>query len=141
MGGEFSPSIVPLNAGIAKKLGTLFAVASGLFISAVLTAVLLGGRHLLLQVMDLQEAVDVEGRRKARDSLVGYLGGLSADWAGEKVFASLDIHKKATKTIVAKGVEAGQCPGVSVALQADRTGELLLQLLESLTGVLDFLCH
>ena len=57
------------------------------------------------------------------------------------MLASLDIYREASETVVAKGVEARQCPGLSVALQADRTSQLLLQLVESLAGVRDSVCH
>ena len=57
------------------------------------------------------------------------------------MLASLNVHGEVAKTVVAEGVKAGQCPGVSVALQTDRTSQLLLQLLESLTGGGGFLCH
>ena len=57
------------------------------------------------------------------------------------MLASLNVHREVTKTVVAEGMEAGQCPGVSVALQTDRTSQLLLQLLESFAGGGGFLCH
>ena len=57
------------------------------------------------------------------------------------MLASLNVHREAFKTVVAEGVEAGQCSGVSVALQTDRTSQLLLQFLESLAGGGGFFCH
>ena len=72
-------------------------------------------------------------------SLVGLLCGLAAHGASHKVLASLDLHGEVGKAVTER-VETGQCPGLSVAIQTDWTGQLLLEILESLTSCGCFLC-
>ena len=90
--------------------------------------------------MELQEAVDEEGRLESTHSLVGLLCGLAAHGASHKVLASLDLHGEVGKAVMTERVETGQCPGLSVAIQTDWTGQLLLEILESLTSCGCFLC-
>ena len=84
--------------------------------------------------MELQEVVDEEGRLESTHSLVRLLCGLAAHGASDKVLASLDLHGEVGKAVVTERVETGQCPGLSVVIQTDWTGQLLLKILESLTS-------
>ena len=90
--------------------------------------------------MELQEVVDEEGRLESTHSLVGLLCGLLAHRASDKVLASLDLHGEVGKAVVTERVETGQCPGVSIAIQTDWTGELLLEINKSFTSCGWFLC-
>ena len=45
------------------------------------------------------------------------------------------------KTVVTERVKTGQCPGLSVAIQTNWTGQLLLKILESRSSCRCFLCH
>ena len=90
--------------------------------------------------MELQEVVDEEGRLESTHSLVGLLCGLSAHRASDKVLASLDLHGEVGKAVVTERVETRQCPGMSIAIQTDWTGELLLKINKSLTSCGWFLC-
>ena len=56
------------------------------------------------------------------------------------VLVSLDLHGEVGKAVVTERVETGQCPGLSVAIQTDWTGQLMLKILESLTSCRCFLC-
>ena len=89
-------------------------------------------------------AVDHNGkvfvRLESTHSLVGLLCGLAAHGASHKVLSSLDLHGEVGKAVVTERVETGQCPGLSVAIQTDWTGQLLLEILESLTSCGCFLC-
>ena len=58
---EVFPVVVSSDTRLAEELGTLFTVSSGLFLVAVLIAVLLGAKHLLKQLVELQEVVDEGG--------------------------------------------------------------------------------
>ena len=84
--------------------------------------------------MELQEVVDEEGRLELVRSLVAMLYFLAANRAFDKAIGSLNFHGEAVQTIVAKGVETRQCPGLSVTVQADRTGQLLIELLQSIAN-------
>ena len=84
--------------------------------------------------MELQEVVDEEGRLESTHSLVRLLCGLAAHGASDKVLASLDLHGKVGKAVVTERVETGQCPGLSVVIQTDWTGQLLLEILKSLNS-------
>ena len=53
------------------------------------------------------------------------------------MLSSLDLHGEVGKAVVTERVETGQCPGLSVAIQTDWTGQLLLEILESLTRLWD----
>ena len=90
--------------------------------------------------MELQEVVDEEGRLESTHSLVGLLCRLATHWTSHKVLASLDLHGEVGKAVVTERVETGQCPGLSVAIQTDWTGQLLFEILESLTSCGCFLC-
>ena len=92
--------------------------------------------------MELQEVVDEEGRLESTHSLiVKLLCGLAAHGASHKVLASLDLHREVGKAVVTERVETGQCPGLSVVIQTDWTGQLLLEILESsLISCRCFLC-
>ena len=76
--------------------------------------------------MELQEVVDEEGRLESIHSLVRLLCGLAAHRASDKVLVFLDFHWEATKTAMTERVETRQCPGLSIAIQTDWTGKLLL---------------
>ena len=91
--------------------------------------------------MELQEVVDKESRLESTHSLVGLLCGLAAHGASDKVLASLDLHGEVGKAVVTERVETGQCPGLSVVIQTDWTGQLLLEINKSLTSYGRFLCH
>ena len=90
--------------------------------------------------MELQEVVDEEGRLESTHSLVRLLSGLAAHGASDKVSASLVLHGEVDKAVVTERVETGQCPGLSVVIQTDWTGELLLETNKSLTSCGWFLC-
>ena len=91
--------------------------------------------------MELQEVVDEEGRLESTHSLVRLLCSLAAHGASDKVFASLNLRGEVGKAVVTERVETGQCPGLSVVIQTDWTGQLLLKILESLTSCSGcFLC-
>ena len=73
--------------------------------------------------------------------IVKLLCGLAAHGASHKVLASLDLHREVGKAVVTERVETGQCPGLSVVIQTDWTGQLLLEILESsLISCRCFLC-
>ena len=93
--------------------------------------------------MELQEIVDDEGRLESTHSLVGLLCSLAAHGASHKVLASLDLHGEVGKAVVTERVETGQCPGLSVVIQTDWTGQLLLEISKSLASYScgHFLCH
>ena len=104
MAGEGSPFIVLVNTGLAEKHGALLTVSSGLFLVAVFTAVLLGARHLLKQLLELQEVVDEEGRLVSRDTLVWLLAGLAAHRTCDTLTASLHLNGEGDETLVAEAV-------------------------------------
>ena len=87
--------------------------------------------------MELQEVVDDECRLESTHSLVGLLCCLAAHGASDKLLVSLDLHK----AVVTERVETGQCSGLSVAIQTDLTGQLLLEISKSLASCRFFLCH
>ena len=91
--------------------------------------------------MELQEVVNEESRLKSTHSLVRLLCGLLAHRASDKVIVFLEFHGQSAKTAITERVETGQCPGLSVAIQTDWTGQLLLKILESLTSCGKFLCQ
>ena len=87
--------------------------------------------------MELQEVVDEKGGLETTHSLVRLLCGLAAHGASDKLLVSLDLHK----AVVTERVETGQCPGLSVAILTDWTGQLLLEISKSLTSCGCFICH
>ena len=91
--------------------------------------------------MELQEVVDDEGRLVSRDTLVWLLAGLAAHGTRDTVIASFHNHGEVAETLVTEAVQTWQCSGLSVALQTDGTGQLLLELLESIASRECFLCH
>ena len=90
--------------------------------------------------MEFQEVVDEKSGLESTHSLVGLLCGLAAHRASDKVLASLDLYGEVSKAVVTERMETGQCPGLSVLIQTDWTGQLLLEILESLTSCGCFLC-
>ena len=84
--------------------------------------------------MEHQEVVDEEGRLESTHSLVRLLCGLAAHKASDKVLVFLDVHWEVTKTAMTERVVTGQCPGLSIAIQTDWTGELLLEISKNLTS-------
>ena len=91
--------------------------------------------------MEFQEVVDDKGRLVSRDTLVWLLAGLAAHGTRDTVIASFHNHGEVAETLVTEAVQTWQCSGMSVALQTDGTGQLLLQLLESITSREGFLCY
>ena len=79
--------------------------------------------------MELQEVVDEEGRLESTHSFVGLLCGLAEHRASNKLLAFLDLQMEVRKTVLTERVQTGQCPGLSVAIQADWTGQLLLEII------------
>ena len=82
--------------------------------------------------MELQKVIDEEGRLESTHSLVGLLCDLPAHRARDKVLVFFDFHWEATKTAMTERVKTGQCPGLSIVIQTDWTGELLLKISKSL---------
>ena len=91
--------------------------------------------------MELQEVVNEEGRLESTHSLVRLLCCLAAHGTSDIVLTSLDLHREVGKAVVTERVKTGQCPGLSVAIQTDWTGQLLLKFSKSLTCCGRFLCH
>ena len=87
-------------------------------------------------MIKLQEVVDEEGRLK-----LGLLCGLAAHRASDKVLSFLFLYGELGKTVVTERVETGHCLGLSVEIQTDWTGQLLLKILKSLASCGRFLCH
>ena len=77
----------------------------------------------------------------SRDTIVWLLAGLAAHGTCDTVIASFNNHGEVAETLVTEAVQTWQCSGLSVTLQTDGTGQLLLQLLESITSHECFLCH
>ena len=84
--------------------------------------------------MQLDQVVDVVGRLESTHSIVRFLSLLAAHRASDKVLASLDFHWEVGKTAMTERVEAGQCPGLGIPVQTDWTGQLLLEIVQSLVS-------
>ena len=82
--------------------------------------------------MKLQEVVDEEGRLESTGSVVRLLCALATHRTSDEVLTIMDLDGKVGKAVVTKRMKARQCPGLSVAIQADWTSQLLLEILESL---------
>ena len=91
--------------------------------------------------MKLQKVVDEEGRLESTHSLFGLLCGLAAHGASDEVLVFFDFHWESTKTVMTERMETGQCPGLSVVVQTDWTGQLLLKISKSHASCGCFLCH
>ena len=91
--------------------------------------------------MELQEVIDDEGRLESTYSFIRLLCGLAAHWTIDNAFATLDMHGEVGKAVVTEGVETGQCPGLSILIQTDWTGQLLIESLQSLTSCGCLFCH
>ena len=130
VGGEIVPLLVGLLAALAHE-PTSAAEVSCLTFLTLIAHCLVAGAHFLEGVLDVKEVMDVEGSLEPWDSAFWQCRVLATVWARKALSLWSPMYQR-LEALFTKHMETFEQLWLCVGLQTYPTGDLVLDLLESI---------